>query len=859
MTRIRPRAAAALAGLALLATCAPLLAPRATAAPDEAEDEIRQAFGARVQANGATDGQVLTFDSTSGIWLPADGATSTADLDDITVAGAAEGDTIRWNNSLGQLEPNGTLSISSDSNVTVSGTLVMGGATGLIEWTSGGLGGIELRGPPSEPLTVVSGSGQNLVYNAGTAGAQFFNNSSVQLSGSNVTVLGPSFAGPGSLLVQGSGGNFLSASATTKLVGLQDGTVIGWPAAAGFGNSTLVGTLGYDPAGDAFQFSGGIDLGVSADTYLVRTAANTLTVADTSDGSISASSAVQAKSIQALHTDGSARGIFDTSGGTPRFRTTSQGFIGFSDATNNLTTIDTRLVRNGVGIARIRDASDNDGTLELSTVQSTGPTVTLNDDLTVNGSLAFADGLGAIAHVQGPTDQALQLASDNNQNLTLRSDSGIFVLTNPASSDSMTITDGGAFGAITINPGTTEAKDLEIQAGSDALFGGLDGGTLTLSGGDGDTGQTGGHVIIAPGVAPSGTDGALTVQSDATITGTLSVDGSDIENLSGATTGHVLTVQSDGSVQPQAAAGGVTGPGSSTDNAFPRFDGTGGSTLQDGQTTEDDSGNVSVAGDLSVVGTAGLGVGSVSAPAYSFASDPDTGVYRSGVDDLAFSAGGSNGMTLDGGALHAIIPSGWELQLPSGGASDPSVTVGATNDGFFASGDGVGWAVNGIEYGTFTSSGLGLSTAPTITAAVGQLTLTATNGYVNVNDDLACTGTLTVSEYISTSRAVESQTGADTLTAAETWKALDNQGAGATDALMTLPAIADGLTFTITQVDSGTIGFEPPAGTFIVSPSQGSLSAGQGLWTNAVGTTITVTANGSAWLVTSEAGTTQAE
>lgn len=49
--------------------------------------------------------------------------------------------------------------------------------------------------------------------------------------------------------------------------------------------------------------------------------------------------------------------------------------------------------------------------------------------------------------------------------------------------------------------------------------------------------------------------------------------------------------------------GSITGPGSSTDNAFVRWDGAGGGTLQDGSTTEDDSGNVTVNGNIVVTGT----------------------------------------------------------------------------------------------------------------------------------------------------------------------------------------------------------------------------------------------------------------
>lgn len=49
-----------------------------------------------------------------------------------------------------------------------------------------------------------------------------------------------------------------------------------------------------------------------------------------------------------------------------------------------------------------------------------------------------------------------------------------------------------------------------------------------------------------------------------------------------------------------AGSGDVTGPASATDNAFSRFDGTTGKTIQNGQTTEDDSGNVTVAGNLNI-------------------------------------------------------------------------------------------------------------------------------------------------------------------------------------------------------------------------------------------------------------------
>jgi len=49
--------------------------------------------------------------------------------------------------------------------------------------------------------------------------------------------------------------------------------------------------------------------------------------------------------------------------------------------------------------------------------------------------------------------------------------------------------------------------------------------------------------------------------------------------------------------------GAITGPGSSTDNALVRWNGTAGTALQNGATTEDDSGNVTVNGNIAVTGT----------------------------------------------------------------------------------------------------------------------------------------------------------------------------------------------------------------------------------------------------------------
>jgi hypothetical protein len=59
------------------------------------------------------------------------------------------------------------------------------------------------------------------------------------------------------------------------------------------------------------------------------------------------------------------------------------------------------------------------------------------------------------------------------------------------------------------------------------------------------------------------------------------------------TSGQVLTSNGAGALPTfQAAAGGVTGPGSSTDNALARWNGTGGSTLQDSTVLVSDNGEM---------------------------------------------------------------------------------------------------------------------------------------------------------------------------------------------------------------------------------------------------------------------------
>jgi hypothetical protein len=113
------------------------------------------------------------------------------------------------------------------------------------------------------------------------------------------------------------------------------------------------------------------------------------------------------------------------------------------------------------------------------------------------------------------------------------------------------------------------------------------GGTVSIEDGDADdTNEI--QNIIAEVDADTGTFAASTSADVLTIAG-----GTDIST---SISGGALTIDYTGS----GGTGDVVGPASSTDNVLARFDGTTGKLLQNGQTTEDDSGNVCVAGDLCV-------------------------------------------------------------------------------------------------------------------------------------------------------------------------------------------------------------------------------------------------------------------
>ncbi len=84
-----------------------------------------------------------------------------------------------------------------------------------------------------------------------------------------------------------------------------------------------------------------------------------------------------------------------------------------------------------------------------------------------------------------------------------------------------------------------------------------------------------------------------------------------------------------------------------------------------------------------------------SLPAYSFTSDPNTGVQRIGSDHMGFSAGGASRMSIDGNSINIIEP----ILAHNGTAAAPAYSFTSLNDmGMYRrDGGSVGFSVNGVE------------------------------------------------------------------------------------------------------------------------------------------------------------------
>jgi hypothetical protein len=76
--------------------------------------------------------------------------------------------------------------------------------------------------------------------------------------------------------------------------------------------------------------------------------------------------------------------------------------------------------------------------------------------------------------------------------------------------------------------------------------------------------------------------------------------------------------------------------------------------------------NLEVKGNAYVSGQLGLGNGSASIPSFSFGSDTNTGLYRTGTDSIGITAGGTHRVTANTGGLYPLATNTYDV----GGASN---------------------------------------------------------------------------------------------------------------------------------------------------------------------------------------------
>lgn len=126
-------------------------------------------------------------------------------------------------------------------------------------------------------------------------------------------------------------------------------------------------------------------------------------------------------------------------------------------------------------------------------------------------------------------------------------------------------------------------------------------------------------------------------------------------------------------------------------------------------------------------------LGTDADPAYSFAADPNTGVYSPGADQLALTTGGVERLTVSTTQVTATLP----LRGQDGTAAAPALSASAdTNTGvYFPAADTVGIATGGTERfridanGDIINNGVFYYNSRTITASI---TLSATSNAMSV-------------------------------------------------------------------------------------------------------------------------------
>lgn len=129
------------------------------------------------------------------------------------------------------------------------------------------------------------------------------------------------------------------------------------------------------------------------------------------------------------------------------------------------------------------------------------------------------------------------------------------------------------------------------------------------------------------------------------------------------------------------------------------------------------------------------GDGTAASPGFTFSGDTNTGIFRVGADQLGIATGGTLRVTVSTTAVTSTLPA----LLPDGTVSAPAYSFASDTDtGIFRDGVGVGVAVNGASAayfgpttanvaGSFTCGSIRINTAPSTATAVASTHKVAVN------------------------------------------------------------------------------------------------------------------------------------
>ena len=221
-------------------------------------------------------------------------------------------------------------------------------------------------------------------------------------------------------------------------------------------------------------------------------------------------------------------------------------------------------------------------------------------------------------------------------------------------------------GNLTVGDGGAEDQKIVFDGNAQDFYVGLDDTTDDL--------------VIGLGSAV-GTTAAISINEDRDVTisdGAIDFDIASHDTSNGLKLGGTLVTSTAAEINlldGKSSVGDASGPGSATDNAIARFDGTGGKTLQNSSTTIDDNGDIVVGGT-----TPTITIGDGGAEDSMLAFDGNAVDFHVSLDDTAddlvigtgTTAGTATAISIDGGGTLATTFYG---DVTMGGTT-PTLTIG---------------------------------------------------------------------------------------------------------------------------------------------------------------------------------------